>query len=108
MTQFTKKEVFILEIALKELHSLPTKTQQEFAILINEISECGYLTYPEGKKMRSYDLFEMRIRDDDSYRCLYCYLGEIIAILSFFKKKSNKTPIKQIRKAINRKNHLSF
>jgi len=108
MTQYIKKEIYALDNAKDELASLPKNVQKEFGELINEIKEYGYLEYPEGKKLSGYDLFEMRIIDESIYRGIYCYSGDAVIILSFFKKKTQKTPLREIQKALKRKNNLIF
>lgn len=106
MAQYMKKEIYILDIAREELYSLPKNTQKKFGTLMYEIAKYGYLEYPEGKKLSGFDLFEMRIIDEDIYRCMYCYFDNLIVILNFFKKKTTKTPLREIQKALRRRNNL--
>lgn len=84
MAQYMKKEVHILDIARKELYNIPKNIQKKFGVLIYEIGKNGYLEYPEGKKLSGFDLFEMRIIDETMYRCIYCYVNNLVVILSFF------------------------
>lgn len=102
MTQF-KKEILIDYNAKKELLSLTKPIQKEFELLINELRTFGTLRYPNAKKLSNFDLFEMRIKKGEIYRGIYCYQKEEIVILSFFKKKSQKTPEKEIQKALKRR-----
>lgn len=103
MTQYKQKEIYIDQNARKELLTLPKTVQKDFELLIKELSIFGFLKYPDGKKLSNYDLFEIRVKRGNVYRCIYAYLQDDIILLSFFKKKSNKTPTKEIQKALKRK-----
>ncbi len=46
--------------------------------------------------------------DESIYRGIYCYFDTTVVILSFFKKKTQKTPFKEIQKALKRKYNLTF
>ena len=108
MTQSLKKEIYILDIARDELILFPRRVQEKFGVLIKEIAETGYLKYPDGEKFSGYDLFEMRIMDESIYRGIYCYFDTTVVILSFLKKKTQKTPFREIQKALKRKYNLIF
>ena len=47
------------------------------------------------------DLFELRLRyENNQYRAFYCYaVGDLIYVLSGFVKKTQKTPVQEIRSA---------
>jgi len=107
MSQYNQKEIYIDQNARKELLNLPKEVQMDFEQLIKELSIFGFLKYPDGKKLSNYDLFEIRVRRRDIYRCIYAYLQDDIILLSFFKKKSNKTPVKEIQKALKRKDKIN-
>ncbi len=53
-------------------------------------------------KQISKNLFELRIRGKQEIRILYCFHQNQAVILHFFIKKSQKTPIKEIKIALSR------
>jgi phage-related protein len=107
MSQFTEKDVFIHPSAQKEIKKLKREIREEFYQSFKELHSLGKLEYPKGKKLKNYDLFEIRIQDQGAYRGIYCYYKNIIVILSVFQKKSQKTPQKEIEKAVKRKINLN-
>jgi len=108
MSQYEKKDIYIDSNARRELLSLPKRIQKDFEQLIEELGYRGFLKYPDGKKLSGYDLFEIRVKRKEIYRCIYVYLQNKIVLLSFFKKKSNRTPTKEIQKALKRKYKISI
>ena len=60
------------------------------------------MDFPQAKKITK-DLFEIRIKLQGEYRGFYAYLGKLdIVILHFFRKKTQKTPIKDLEVAKRR------
>jgi len=108
MAQSSCKIVYIESNAQKELLTFPATTRKAFVVLIKELSSFGTLQYPESRKLSGYDLFEMRVRNNGIYRCIYSYNKDNIVLLSAFKKKTQKTPLREIQKAINRKIKISY
>lgn len=91
-----KKHVFFDHQAQKDLFKTPEIIQTEFNAIISNLETKGKLDYPEAKKL-SHNLFEIRIKIHDSYRGFYAYLkSNYIVILHIFKKKSQKTPKKEL------------
>lgn len=74
------------------------------SIIIKNITEFGLVSaIPHIKKLSGYPLWEIRILGKDSTRVLYANkIKEEIILLHAFKKKTNKTPIKEINIAMNR------
>jgi phage-related protein len=107
MSQSTEKNVLIHSNAQKEIKELKKKIRKEFYQLFKELHSSGRLEYPKSKKLRNYDLFEIRIHNQGAYRGIYCYYNKDIVVLSVFRKKSQKTPQKEINKAIKRKINLN-
>jgi len=72
--------------------------------LLELLSEEGFLYEPLAKKLKGYkNLFELRVKSKGEFRCLYSYIGnEEITVLTAFNKKRQKTPVKEINKAIRR------
>ena len=98
-----KKKVIICEGADEEFFKLPLKVSKKFKVIIYLLEKDGYLREPEGKKIENSGLFEIRVRIQGQWRGLYAYFhSDIIIILRIFKKKTQKTPKKEIEIALNR------
>lgn len=62
----------------------------------------GKLELPKGKKI-DRNLFEIRVKVGGEYRGFYAYiLDDVVLILHFFKKKSQKSPLRSLRLAERR------
>lgn len=97
-----KKKIFLHPKVEKELNKVPPKIKKEFEALFYQLEVKGKLELPHGKKITK-DLFEIRIRHKDHWRSIYAYIkGDTIIIVSLFKKKTNKTPIRELKKAYQR------
>ncbi len=107
MSQSVEKNIFIHPNAQKEIKGYREKIRKEFYQLFRELYSLGKLEYPKSKKLRNYDLFEVRIQSQEAYRTMYCYYKDVIVVLSVFQKKSQKTPQKEIEKTIKRKINLN-
>ncbi len=92
--------------ASKEFGGFPESVQDEFFRLVKLIEKQGELTQPLGKKFHGYkNLFEMRVRISGAWRAIYSYLPENkIIILHFFQKKTQATPLREIKTAQKRLN----
>ena len=70
--------------------------------MIETLSNEGKLDLPKAKRINS-ELFEIRVKHEGEYRGLYAYIvNNRILILLFFRKKTQKTPIKFIKTSIKR------
>ena len=99
-----KKNVIIDPLAEKEIKEFPREVQIEFQVAMELLAENGRLVSPLGEKLTK-DLFAIRIRIKGQWSAPYAYLqNNIIIVLSAFRKKSRKAPLKQIRKAQQRLN----
>jgi phage-related protein len=99
------KKILFHKRADKEFMKFPIMVRKSFAILIKYLGDKGLLSYPKARKITGYkNLFEMRVKDKTGiYRGFYFYFNRTkIKVLSFFKKKSHKTPIEEIKKALSR------
>ena len=101
-------QLYIESNARKELSTFPISIRKDFGALIKELKAFGTLQYPDSRKLSGYNLFEMRVKKGEIYRCIYCYIKDNIVILSAFKKKTQKTPLREIQKALRRKIKISF
>jgi phage-related protein len=100
-----KKEVYFDERALEDFKKFPERVQDEFYAIIEILEEKGFLEEPSGKKLVGYEnIYEMRVISNGVWRALYRYdEGKIIIIKTVFHKKSQKTPLSEIKKALRRK-----
>lgn len=97
-----KKVVYIDEHAEKELDKFSKTIKDDFLSYVNVLEEIGFLSFPEAKKI-TRELFEIRVQHEGSYRCFYAYIKkEFVIILHFYKKKTQKAPIKNIKTAKQR------
>ncbi len=97
-----EKEIFYDKHALKELHEFRNEVQEEFQIYIAILASEGKLEFPEARKVTK-ELFEIRITQEQAYRGFYAYIkGQYVVILHFFQKKTQKTPLKNIKLAQQR------
>lgn len=100
------KKIYYDRRARKEYLKLPPKVQNEFDILIEQVKLKGFLGEPNCKKLSPYILFELRVNTGTIWRCFYAEVSyNEILLLSFFQKKSQKTPRNEIKKAIKRLNY---
>jgi phage-related protein len=74
------------------------------SIIINNIIEFGLVSaIPHIKKLSGFPLWEIRILGKSSTRIIYAHkVKDEIILLHAFKKKSQKTPIKEINTALKR------
>lgn len=88
--------------AVEELKQLDIFVQKDLLAIIDNLGNKGRLEYPQGKKITK-DIFEIRLKRNGVYRGFYAYIYEnIVIILHFFRKKSQKTPIKNLKLAEKR------
>ncbi len=106
MAQYHSKNIFLETKAEKDIQTLPTPVREAFDELFSLLHKYGSLSYPQARKLSNYNLFELRVKQKNLYRCIYCYHNNSIVILSVFKKKSQKTPLKEIEKAKKRRDNL--
>ncbi len=97
-----KKEIFVDKSAKKELSKFSEEVREEFDAFFDNLREKGKLEFPEAKKV-SKNLFEIRVKFRGEYRGFYAYADKVyIVILHIFKKKTKKTPLKNLRLAERR------
>lgn len=86
---------FILQQQDKKVYSRILK-------LIDVIRNYGpFIRPPDVKKIQN-NIWELRISGKIAIRILYCYIENKFYLLHAFKKKTNKTPPKEIKIAIDR------
>lgn len=91
-----KKEIFFDRRAYKDLKKFIIEVQAEFRAALEILEEKGKLESPLGKKIDN-ELFEIRIRYKGAWRGFYAYMkGNQVMVLHVFKKKTQKTPRKEL------------
>lgn len=86
------------------IDNLSYKTQRKFFVKINWLEEHGpRLPEPHAKKLDN-DLYELRFEGEDgAIRVIYFfYIGKKIILLNGFKKKTQKTPRREVELAKKR------
>ncbi len=97
-----KKKIILDKRAEKELKKLPSSVKAKFVAYFDILVRDGRLVEPYGKRLNK-DLFEIRVKYRGQYRALYAYVQkDSILILFVFQKKSQKTPLKEIKTAYYR------
>ena len=91
-----KKNIYFEKNAQKELRKFDEDVQIEFEAYFKILELEGKLDFPSARKVTK-DIFEIRIKLKGEYRGFYAYIGKLdIVILHFFRKKTQKTPIKDL------------
>lgn len=104
-----RKEVLFTRQALKFLGGLPAAVRAEFAADFDELAREGRLEMPAGRKL-GQGLFEVRVASGgNAYRTMYCYsTGREVWMLCGFQKKTQGTPLQEIRKALQIKRSIGL
>lgn len=97
-----KKKVIIDERADKELSKFSEKVREEFEKRFTFLRIEGKLEFPEARKV-TRELFEVRIKFEGEYRSFYSYIGkDYVIVLHAFRKKTQRTPLKNLEIAERR------
>jgi len=97
-----KKKIIVAKSAKKEFKELSGDVRAKIDARVQILSRDGKLTEPYGKKIDD-KLFEIRVKQGGQWRIIYAYVWDkYIILLSVFRKKTNKTPFKEITKAHSR------
>lgn len=102
MNDTKAKSVALTTEATSFLAEQPPAVVQAFQALTDRLETSGRLVMPDAKKIvNENNLFELRMKiEPHQYRFFYCYDDGIhIWVLSGFIKKTQKTPLQEIRKA---------
>lgn len=78
------------------------QTSNKIARLISYLKEYGPFIKPPYMKKIEKDLFELRITGNVQIRIFYTFYQNKYYLLHAFKKKSQKTPKKEIKTALDR------
>jgi phage-related protein len=98
-----KKSILIDPRAQRELMDCPKSVQIRLHACFATLRDSGVLEAPTGKKLGNTNLFEIRVRVSGSWRSFYAYIqGNKIVILRIFQKKTQATPLYEIRLATRR------
>jgi len=104
-----KKQIQFTNQALKFLRGLPPDVLADFRADFRLLEENGRLEMPNGRKL-DHGLFEVRVAEGgNAYRTMYCYsTGVEIWMLCGFQKKTQETPLQEIRKALKIKRSMGL
>ena len=81
------------------LREQPVECQAQFAAIVATLETNGFLVEPFGKKLDD-ELFEIRVRKGKHVRVFYFYYeADVIVGVHAFVKKSQKTPLRELRQA---------
>lgn len=91
------------EKPIKEfIQSLSPSSIAKITHTIDLLKEYGsFLNMPHSKKIAN-NLYELRIRGKQEIRIFYIFKGKDIYLLHAFQKKSQKTPSKELKIALER------
>lgn len=83
-------------------------SKRKYDHALSVLRQVGYLRYPEAEKFDEHDnLFAIRIITPGNERFFYCYDdGDMVAVLHSFAKKTKKTPLSEIKKALRIRREL--
>ncbi len=96
-------EVLILEKAKLELLKFNKAVINKFDLDFKELQDKGKLDDTRFKKLRGYDLYELRVKHKSNiFRGICGYIKSGLLIVIFFQKKTQKTPIRFIEVANKR------
>jgi phage-related protein len=86
------------------LDNLESREQSKILRILQYIREYGLISVlPHVKKLSGLSLWEIRVLGRDSIRVLYVVPTELtVLVLHGFRKKTQKTPKKEIRMALER------
>lgn len=85
------------------LDKLDLATKDEILIFLKGFKQNSIFRQPPYSKKITKDIFEIRIKVHDHYRILYAFVyKDSIILLNIFKKKTNKTPKKELDLALKR------
>lgn len=91
------KQIVIDYRAEKELDKFSEDVYYKFEGLTDILRNTGKIDFPDGKKIGK-KLFELRVKVKGEYRGMYAYIkNSQIIILHYFRKKTQKTPTKDLK-----------
>ncbi len=107
-----KKEVLFTSQVLDFLKTLTSEVKVKLRRAVNVLETEGMLHAPMAEKVEGQKgLYEIRVKDaSGQYRVFYAYQDETsyIWLLNGFQKKTQKTPLAEIRKALRIKKELGL
>lgn len=96
------KKIVLDKRAEKEINKFSKSARIKLIAYLETLKEDGKLKKPFAKKINK-DLYEIRIKHKGEWRVIYAYvLRNEVIILSAFRKKTTKLPIREINKAQRR------
>ena len=102
-------EVILLEPAIEFLKDLDTKLKAKTLRTIDLLTHFGHaIPMPHSRKLSGYDLFELRVKQATNICRLFYFhhKRKIYVVTSGYIKKSKKTSVREIEKALRIKNEF--
>ena len=99
-------EVIVLEPAIGFIRTLPVKMREKALRGVELLERFGpYLPLPHARKLRGYDLWELRVRQGSNICRLFYFESRSVTfvVTSGYKKKSTRTNRKELDRAIRLK-----
>ncbi len=99
-------DVVVLDQCKKEIDDFPSEVKEDLFDTVRDLREGMQLTMPVSKRMLGMGpgVYELRFKDRSGiYRIIYVMKkNDAIYLVHGFKKKTNKTPVKNIETALRR------
>ncbi len=93
----------------KFTNKLDNVTQSKVTQMINLLEDYAYtLRMPYSKSIDTTNLFELRIRGKQEIRIFYCFYENKIILLHYFIKKSQRTPLNEVKLAKKLRDGLKY
>ena len=94
-----KKQFVALKKVREFFDKQPDECQAEYLSIVEALERDGFIVEPYGKKI-DLDLFEIRVRRGKQVRVIhFYYLDDLVFGVHAFVKKSQKTPLKDLKYA---------
>lgn len=88
-------------------YSLDQPTTAKITRLVGVLSQRGPFLYMPYSKKITTNIYELRIRGKQEITIFYTFKADAIYLLHIFQKKTQKTPIREIKTAKERLKHLT-
>jgi phage-related protein len=98
--------VYLLPKAKKYLLKQSLRDRARIELTIQMLKSYGPFIKPPFNKKIQVNLFELRIKGQNSFRIFYSNIKGNYYLVHIFKKKSQKIPQKEIKTALDRIKHI--
>ena len=95
----SKKQYIAIKKVREFISRQSKECQAQYLAMIEQLEKDGFLIKPFSKKIEK-DLFELRVRQGRQVRIFYYYdTGDMVVGVHAFVKKTQKTPVREIKQA---------